>query len=72
VKVFYKGEQVRETRFSIALGNYADNGLAAQNKVSTNKIVLPVKVLGTADKWNATAWKTDGFYGNPLTGFSAP
>ncbi len=40
--------------------------------MTTNKVVVPVKVIGTADKWNATAWKTDGFYGNPLTGFNAP
>ncbi len=71
VKVFYKGEQVRETRFSIADGNFADNDLAKQNKISTNKIILPVKVIGNVDKWNAAAWKTDAFYGNPLTGFNA-
>ena len=72
VKVFYKGGQVRETKFSIADGNFADNGIAKQNKLSTNRIILPVKVMGNVDKWNATAWKTDAFYGNPLTGFSAP
>jgi len=63
---------VRETKFSVADGSYADNGLAKQNRLSTNKVVVPVKVLGAADKWNAAAWKTDGFYGNPLTGFNAP
>jgi hypothetical protein len=71
VKVFYKGEQVRETKFTIADGNFVDNGLARQNKISTDKLVLPVKVMGTADKWNVAA-KTDGFYGNPLTGFNQP
>ena len=59
-------------KFSIADGSYADNGIAKQNKVSTNKMIVPVKVLGAADKWNATAWKTDGFYGNPLIGLNAP
>jgi hypothetical protein len=72
VKVFYKGEQVRETRFSIAGGNFADNGIARQNRLSTDKVMLPVKVMGNADKWNATAWKTEGFYGNPLEGFVMP
>lgn len=72
VKVFYKGEQVRETRFSIADGNFADNGIARQNKLSTNKVILPVKVTGNVDKWNAATWKVDAFYGNPLTGFSVP
>jgi hypothetical protein len=36
-------------------------------------MVLPVKVLGTGDgQWDANAWKTDAFYGNPLAGFTAP
>jgi len=60
---------VRETKFNIADGNFADNGLAKQNGISTDKIILPVKVLGNVDKWNAATWKTAGFYGNPLTGF---
>lgn len=72
VKVFYKGDQVRETKFTIANGNFTDNGLAKQNKISTDKAILPVKVIGTVDKWNAAAARTDGFYGNPLTGFNLP
>jgi len=72
VKVFYNGEQVRETRFTIVDGNFADNGLAAQNKISTDKVFLPVKVMGTLDKWNPATAKTAGFYGNAVTGFSAP
>jgi hypothetical protein len=70
VKVFYKGDQVRETKFTIANGEFTDNGLAKQNKISTDKVILPVKVMGTVDKWNAAAAKTDGFYGNPLIGFT--
>src|SRR5258705_7492339 len=64
VKVFYKGEQVRETKFNIDAGNFADNGLAAQNGITTDKILLPVRIMGTADKWNAATAKTAGFYGN--------
>jgi len=71
VKVFYKGEQVRETKFNIDGGNFADNGIAKQNSISTDKVILPVKVMGNVDKWNAATWKTEAFYGNPLTGFSA-
>ena len=71
VKVFYQGQQVRETTFNIADGNFVDNGIAKQNGISTDKVILPVKVMGTVDKWNAATWKTEGFYGNPLTGFSA-
>jgi hypothetical protein len=35
--------------------------------------LLPLKVIGAGDgQWHANAWKTDAFYGNPLSGFSAP
>ena len=69
VKVYHNGEQVRETRFSIGNnGNYADNGIAKQNNLTTNKVILPVKVMGTVDKWNPANAKAMGFYGNPVTG----
>jgi hypothetical protein len=69
VKVYYNGDQVRETKFSIGSnGTYDDNGIARQNNLTTNKIVLPVKVMGTVDKWNPTNAKAMGFYGNPVAG----
>ena len=68
VKVYYNGEQVRETKFSITNGNFADNGIAKQNNLSTNKIFLPVKVMGTLDKWNPVNAKAMGFFGNPIVG----
>ena len=71
VKVYYNGEQVRETKFSIGNnGNYADNGIAKQNNLTTNKIILPVKVMGTLDKWNPVNAKAQGFYGNPVNGLT--
>jgi hypothetical protein len=69
VKVFHKGVQVRETNFSVGANGFVDNGIAKQNNLGDDKIIVPVKVLGS-EKWNANAWKTDAFYGNPLTGFS--
>jgi len=69
VKVYYNGDQVRETKFSIGTnGTYADNGIAKQNNLTTNKVILPVKVMGTLDKWNPTNAKAMGFYGNPVAG----
>lgn len=68
VKIFYKGDQVRETKFTIADGTFADNGIARQSNITTRGVILPVKVMGTLDKWNPTTWKTDAFYGNPLAG----
>ena len=71
VKVYYNGEQVRETKFSIGNnGTYADNGIAAKSNLTTNKVILPVKVMGTLDKWNPVNAKAQGFYGNPVNGLA--
>jgi hypothetical protein len=71
VKVYFNGEQVRETKFSIGNnGTYADNGIAKQSNLTTNKIILPVKVMGTLDKWNPVNAKAMGFYGNPVNGLT--
>lgn len=71
VKIFYKGQQVRETKFTVQPNGWlAPNPFAAQIPLDRYKTVVPVKIMGTLDKWNQTAWKTDAFYGNPLNGFT--
>lgn len=70
VKVFHKGVQIREASFSVAGGEFVDNGIAKNNSFAENKVIVPVKIMGDKDKWNATQWKTDAFYGNPLAGFN--
>ncbi len=73
VKIFYKGTQVRETKFTVQENGYlAPNAYASHIPLDRLKAVIPVKIMGTLDKYNATAWKTEAFYGNPLTGFVAP
>lgn len=73
VKIFYKGTQVRETKFTVQENGYlAPNAYASQIPLDRLKAVVPVKIMGTLDKYNATAWKTDAFYGNPISGFVAP
>ncbi len=73
VKIFYKGQQVRETKFTVQPNGYlAPNAFASQIPLDRYKAVVPVKIMGTLDKYNAAAWKTDAFYGNPLNGFVAP
>ena len=55
-----------------AEGKLVDNGIGTSNKLGNNRIIVPVQVLGDSDgQWDKMAWKTDAFYGNPLTGFSA-
>ena len=73
VKVFHKGIQVRETQFAIdSNGKIVRNAFSEQMTLNDHKIVVPVKVMGSLDKWNPTTWKTDAFYGNPLSGFGLP
>jgi hypothetical protein len=72
VKIFYKGEQVRETKFTVdaAKGWLPPNPYSSQIYLNNLKIPVPVKVSGILDKWNAATWRTDAFYGNPLSGFN--
>ncbi|HEX8456458.1 MAG TPA: hypothetical protein VF656_03975 [Pyrinomonadaceae bacterium] len=74
VKVLCGGALCREAKFSIGTdGKIVDNGLVAANKLNITSVMIPVKVVGTADgQWQPMAWKTDTFYGNPLQGFTAP
>lgn len=72
VKIFHRGVQVRETKFTID-----SNGWIAPNAFSSQvylpfKVVVPVKVMGNLDKWDPAGWKTGIFYENPLTGFNLP
>jgi len=73
VKVFHKGVQVRETRFTVQPNGWlAPNAFASQIPMKNYRAVIPVKVLGTLDKWSPVTWKTEAFYGNPLSEFVAP
>ena len=50
----------------------SDNGIATANKLGSDIVIVPVQIIGDQDgNWNRTAWQTDAFYGNPLTGFKA-
>ena len=70
VKVYRKGAQIRELKFTIgADGKLVDAGYAKPFFLTQYRVIVPVKV--TAEKWDAMSWKTDAFYGNPLPGFSA-
>lgn len=70
VKVFHKGVQVREAKFAVQPNGWlAPNPFAKQLPMRNYKAVIPVKIMGSLDKWNAAAWKTEAFYANPLTNF---
>jgi hypothetical protein len=72
IKILYKGHLVRSIKFAVdGQGKIVDNGIATSNKLGNNRVIVAVQVLGDADGvWDKMAWKTDAFYGNPLTGFT--
>ena len=71
VKIYRSGTQIRELNFSIgADGKFVVPAYTNQIFLPYHRIVLPVKIVGTTEKWDASVWKTDAFYGNPLTGFA--
>jgi len=44
-----------------------------QNYLGTLRVVVPAQIIGDLDgQWDRNAYKTDAFYGNPLSGFVAP
>ena len=74
IKIIYKGHLVRSIKFAVdSEGKIVDNGIAAANKFGNNRVIVPVQVLGDSDgTWDKNAWRTEAFYGNPLTGFTGP
>ena len=72
IKILYKGHLVRSIKFAVdSEGKLVDNGIATSNKLGNNRIIVPVQVMGDSDgQWDKNAWKTEAFYGNPLTGFT--
>lgn len=74
VKIMLKGRLIRSFKFSVDRdGKLVDNGIAAKNQLGSDRMIVPVQVIGDGDgPWNRNAWKTDAFYGNPITGFAMP
>jgi hypothetical protein len=70
VKVYRKGTEVREIKFTVQPDGKLQDQFAGQIFLPYYKIIVPVKIVGTTEKWNTNAWKTDAFYGNPMTGFT--
>jgi hypothetical protein len=72
IKVLQEGRLTRTAKFTVAEDGSYDNGIATANKLGSNKVIVPFKVLVDLAPWDKLAWKTGAFYGNPLTGFTAP
>jgi hypothetical protein len=71
-KLLWNNHLARSIKFTAGPDGIVDNGIATANKLGSKRVIVPVQIIGDQDgQWNRTAWKTDAFYGNPLTGFSA-
>jgi hypothetical protein len=73
IKVLLDGELARTVAFTVGPnGEIVDSGIAAKNGFAGMGTIVPVKVIGNKEgTLNLQSWKTDAFYGNPLTGFTA-
>jgi hypothetical protein len=72
LKVLWNNRLARSIKFTVGAGGKLDNGIATANKLGSERIIVPVQIIGDQDgTWDKTAWKTEAFYGNPLTGFTA-
>jgi hypothetical protein len=72
MKILRKGHLARSLKFTVGADGKFDSGLAAANKLNDDRAIVPVQVIGDQDgTWDKTAWRS-AFYGNPLTGFTAP
>ena len=72
IKVLQNGKLARTAKFTFGSDyKIVDNGIVKQNSIGTFRMLVPAVMLGDQDgAWDKNAWKTEAFYGNPLTGFS--
>lgn len=74
IKVLRKGTLCRQAAFTVGTdGKITIPGTTGVNDpmISRDRMIMPVKVLGTMDgTWNKAAWQTEGYYGSPLKGVS--
>jgi hypothetical protein len=72
LKVLINNHLTRSIKFTVDANGKFDNGIASANKLGSDRVIVPVQIIGDQDgQWDRAAWKTEAFYGNPLTGFSA-
>jgi hypothetical protein len=71
-KLLWNNHLARAVKFTVGPNGKLDNGIASANKLGSDRVIVPVQIMGDQDgQWDRTAWKTEAFYGNPLTGFTA-
>ena len=70
-KLLRKGAPFREFAVTVgADGRFVRPSYSDSFTYPDHGILIPAKVIGTTEKWNPNAWKTDMFYGNVLSGLT--
>lgn len=73
VKVLRNNRLARLIKFTVGPEGKLDWSITDANKLGNDRGIVPVTIIGDQDgTWERMAWKTDAFYGNPLTGFMPP
>ena len=74
IKILQNGKLVRSAKFTMGKDyQIVDTGIGKQNNLGTARVVVPVQIMGDQDTaWDRNAYKTDAFFGNPLSGFVVP
>ena len=72
-KLLWNNHLARSIKFTVGSdGRIVDNGFASGTKLGSAKLVFPVQLLGDQDgPWDKAAWRSDAYYGNPISGFTA-
>ncbi len=72
LKLLWNNHLARSLKFKVGPDGKYVSTIASANNLGSDRSIFPIQVIGDADgKWNKTAYKTDAYYGNPLTGFTA-
>jgi hypothetical protein len=72
LKVLWQNHLARSLKFKVGPDGKYVSTLATANKLGSDRAIFPVQLIGDQDgKWDKNAYKTDAYYGNPLTGFTA-
>jgi hypothetical protein len=74
IKVLQNGKLARAAKFSFGSDyKIADSGIGKQNNLGTLRVLVPAQIIGDQDgQWDRNAYKTEAFFGSPLTGFVVP
>jgi hypothetical protein len=72
-KLLWGGGLARSIKFRVGPDGSLDDSITKANNLNSGSAIVPVTVIGEQDgPWDRNAWKTDAYFGHPLTGFTWP